>query len=428
MEELGEKMYSWAKDLFPINRSITGPGVRETLAYLSDLMPDLQIFSIPTDTVAFDWVVPKEWSVHDAFIADEQGNRIVDFKKCNLHLVGYSEPVDKWLNLDELDNFLYSSPEQPDSIPYVTSYYQKRWGFCLSHNLRKSLQPGNYHVFIDSNLYSGVLNYGEVILPGHESKEILLSTYICHPSMANNELSGPVVTTALAQWLKSQNNLRYTYRICFIPETIGAIVYLSLNAERMKNNTIAGFILTCVGDNKSYSFMPSRKGETLADRVAQLILNTDIKHYNKYSFLDRGSDERQYCSPLIDLPVVSIMRSKYGTYPEYHTSLDDLNFISPEGLYGGYLVNQKCIIALEKNFKYRATTIGEPKMDKRGLRPTMGAPKQLDQNIRDMMNFLMYSDGNTDLIQMAEITGINIIKCAEIAETCLTSGIVERVD
>ncbi len=420
-------MYSWVKDLFPMNRSITGPGVRETLAYLSKLIPDLKIHSVPTGTRAFDWEVPDEWSVHDAFVADECGNRIIDFKNNNLHLVGYSESVDTWLDRNELDAYLHSSPDQPDAIPYVTSYYKRRWGFCLSHNMRTSLPPGRYHAVIDSEIKPGVLNYGEVILPGRESKEILLSTYICHPSMANNELSGPVVTTALVQWLRSITDRRYTYRVCFIPETIGAVVYLSLNLEKMKKNTIAGFILTCVGDNNAYSFMPSRKGGTLADRVAQLVLDTEIKDYVSYSFLERGSDERQYCSPLIDLPIVSVMRTKYGVFPEYHTSLDNLNFISPEGLFGGYSINQKCIWALEKNFKYKATIFGEPKMDKRGLRSTLGASKVMNQNILNLMNFLMYCDGDTDLIQIAKIIGVNISQCTEIAESCLEMKLVERL-
>ncbi|MFA5849816.1 MAG: DUF4910 domain-containing protein [Bacteroidales bacterium] len=426
MDRIGENMYSWAKDLFPINRSITGPGVRETLDYLSRLIPDLRILSIPTGTKVFDWVVPDEWSVRDAYIADEKGERIIDFKKNNLHLVGYSEAIDIWLELDELEPFLYSIPTQPDAIPYITSYYKKRWGFCISHNERQALPVGRYHVFIDSDLKPGVLNYGEVVLPGHESNEVLLSTYICHPSLANNELSGPVVTTALVQWLKGLKNRRYTYRICFIPETIGSLVYLSCNAKHMKEKTIAGFILTCVGDNRTYSLMPSRKGGTLADRVANYVLDTEVKEYVQYSFLDRGSDERQYCSPLIDLPVVSVMRTKYGKYPEYHTSLDNMELISPEGLFGGFSVNQKCIIVLEHNYKYIVTLIGEPKMDKRGLRSSLGATKKLDKSVKEMMDFYMYCDGETDLLQISQITGINFFRCAEIADNFSEMGLVER--
>lgn len=422
IEDIGQLMYSWATDLFPINRSLTGEGIRETLSYIKERFPTLDIQAVPTGTKAFDWEIPQEWAIRDAYIADSEGRRLVDFKVNNLHILGYSEPVNLEMDLEELQGYLYSSEQQPDAIPYVTSYYKKRWGFCLSHNQRKKLLPGRYKVVIDSELKDGVLNYGEIIIPGSSKNEILLSTYICHPSMANNELSGPVVAMALIKYLLDLKDRKYTYRIVFIPETIGAILYLSINGKQMKENTVAGFVLTCVGDDLAYSFMPSRKGDTIADRVARYVFEDKGLIYNEYSFLQRGSDERQYCSPLFDLPVVSLMRSKYGTYDEYHTSLDNLNFISPAGLQGGYEVNQKALEILENNAKYIASIPCEPKMDKRGLRGTLGGPKQLGHDVLNLMNFLAYADGETDLMEMSGYINLDFSSCLRIA------GILQELD
>lgn len=420
-----DDMYSWAVDLFPINRSITGPGVRQTLEYLQALIPGLRVHSVPSGTPAFDWTVPDEWSVREAYVEDEAGRRIVDFRQNNLHLVGYSTPVDTWLDREELDAHLHSLPGQPDAIPYVTSYYSPRWGFCLAHAQRAALPDGRYHAVIDADLQPGVLNYGELILPGRETKEVLLSTYICHPSMANNEISGIVVTAALARWLQSLDDRRYTYRILFIPETIGSIVYLSRHAEEMKRNTVAGFVVTCVGDDRDYSLLPSRLGGTLADRVAELVLARTVGHFTRYSFLDRGSDERQYCSPLLDLPVVSVMRTKYGVYPEYHTSLDDLSLISAQGLEGAFTTIRACLELLEVNYRYRATTPCEPQLGKRGLYPTLSA-KGSATDARTMMNLLAYADGEADLIEISRRIGADPMACAAIADRLEQHRLLER--
>ena len=403
-------MYKAVLDLFPICRSITGLGVRETLKYIQTLLPDLIIHSVPSGTKAFDWTVPEEWIIRDAFIEDESGQRIIDFQKHNLHVVGYSEPVDKWLTLDELEPHLYSLPEQPDAIPYVTSYYKRHWGFCLSDNQRKSLKPIRYHAVIDSELKMGVLNYGEIILPGESEQEIFLSTYICHPSMANNELSGPVVTSAIAQWLSSLGKRRYTYRIIFIPETIGSLVYLSKNLNHLKKHVIAGFNITCVGDDRCYSYLPSRNGKTLSDKVALHVLKHTDPEFKRYTWLDRGGDERQYCAPGVDLPIATIMRSKFGEYPEYHTSMDNLELVTPTGLEGGYIILRKVLEIIEQNISLKTTMYGEPQLSKRNLYPNAIKPtiwwKNKGKITRDTMNLITYCDGTRTLLEIAELINV----------------------
>src|SRR5208282_4581737 len=384
--ELGAQMHELAAELWPIPRSITGPGVRKTLEILQREMPGLTIQSVPTGTKCFDWTVPEEWSITEAFIENESGLRIVDFQKNNLHVVGYSVPVDEWLELEQLQPHLHSLPDQPNAIPYVTSYYSRRWGFCITENQRRALSPGCYRAVIRSEL-----KYGEMLLRGESDEEILVSTYICHPSMANNELSGPVVTAALATWLSTLERRKYTYRILFIPETIGSIVYLSLNLQQLKSKTVAGYVVTCIGDDRSYSFLPSRGGDSLADMVAMHVLHHLAPGFRKYSFLDRGSDERQYCSPGVDLPVASVMRTKYGEFPEYHTSLDDLNFVTASGLAGGFLVYRRILECLESNCYPKATVLCEPQLGKRGLYPTL-SNKNSATEVRAMINLLAYSD------------------------------------
>lgn len=421
---IGCEMYKWATDLYPICRSITGDGVRQTLEYIKSLIPDLKIFSVPSGTKVFDWHVPDEWNICDAFIDYEPGERIIDFKKHNLHVVGYSEPVNRKLTLEELNEHLYSLEAQPSAIPYITSYYQKRWGFCLSHTQRHSLKKGSYHAYIDSELKPGVLNYGECILPGKTKKEIFLSTYVCHPSMANNELSGPVVTTALVKWLMSLQDRYYTYRIIFIPETIGSITYLSKHLEHLKRYVYAGFNITCIGDERCYSYLPSRNGNSISDKAALHVLKHIYPNFKRYSWLDRGSDERQYCAPGVDLPIATIMRSKYGEYPEYHTSLDDLSLVSPKGLQGGFDVLQKSIYAIENDVHLQTPIFCEPQLGKRGLYPTLST-KNTSSKVRDMMNLISYCDGAHSLLEIAERIGRPIFALYDVLEELIEHNIIK---
>ena len=424
LKELGAEMYKWVVDLFPIHRSITGLGVRQTLAYLKKINSELEIKSVPSGYKAFDWTVPKEWVIREAWIKDRFGNYIANISDNNLHIVGYSVPVDKIMPLAELQEHLHSVPEKPNVIPYVTSYYEERWGFCLDHITRMKLTQGNYHVFIDSDLKSGLLNYGELIIPGSTNDEILLSTYVCHPSMANNELSGPVVSSALARWVYSLPKRRYTYRFIFIPETIGSLVYLSLNLPYLKKYVRAGYNVTCVGDDRSFSYLPSRAGGTISDRAALCALRCVAGTWTTYSWLERGSDERQYCAPGIDLPIATIMRTKYGAYPEYHTSADNLDFVSPDGLSGGFQVLKTALLTLERNSFPLAKLLGEPQLSTRGLRSSLSkVGSQVE--FKGIVDILSLADGRTDTIEISKITGLSVIEVNHLVRTLSDADLLD---
>lgn len=423
----GNLIYQWASDLFPICRSLTGDGVRETLGYFQQRLPGFKLHSVASGSEVFDWTVPEEWNIRDAFIATENGERIVDFNTTNLHVVGYSEPVDTRMTFRELDAHLYHLKDQPDVVPYITSYYKRRWGFCLSYNQYLELQKypdREYHVRIDSDFRIGELNYGELILPGTSQEEVFFSTYVCHPSMANNELSGPCVQATLASWIQqSLPNHRLTYRFYFGPETIGAIAYLSERLAELKRNVIAGYVLSCVGDNRTYSYLASREGDTLADHIAKHVLQHTTDEYKTYSFLDRGSDERQYCSPGVDLPVCTLSRSKYMEYPEYHTSLDDLSLISPEGLGGSLTLLQEIVTALEANQQLRTICPCEPQLGKRGLYPSLSTKETRDQ-VATMMNLLAYADGKRDLVSLADRIGVYVGQLVPLVEQMIEGGVM----
>lgn len=423
-KSVGVKMYQLAEELFPICRSITGEGIRYTLNRLKKEVPQIVLHEIPTGTKVFDWVVPKEWEISEAYIEDMKGNRIVDFQKNNLHVVGYSIPIDAIVSGDELQAHLYSLPEHPDWIPYVTSYYKERWGFCVTENSRKKLTDNQYHVVIKSKLFDGSLTYAELLIPGQVSDEIFFSTYACHPSMANNELSGPVVQIELAKLLMSRKN-KYSYRLIWIPETIGSITYLSKNLDYMKEHIIAGYNITCVGDDRAVSYIQSRKGNTIADRAAKNVLKYIAPDYMEYSYLNRGSDERQYNAPGIDLPVFSICRTKFHEYPEYHTSADDLKLISPKGLEKSYYIYKEIIQALEVNEIYRINCLCEPQLGPRGLYPTECFNRS-SIAVKDMMDFIAYADGTMDLIEISDKINVPVKKLDEIAQVLLKANLFTK--
>jgi aminopeptidase-like protein len=423
LPQTGYDIYNLAGELFPICRSITGDGTRETLRVLRRVCPAIKIHEVPSGTRAFDWTVPKEWNVRDAYIECPDGERIAEFRKNNLHLMGYSVPVDKTMPLGELQQHLYSLPEQPKAIPYVTSYYEERFGFCIAHEDRERLTRGDYRVFIDSELKNGSLTYGEAIIPGGTEREIFFSAYICHPSMANNELSGPCLAAYLAAWIASLDGRRYTYRIVFIPETIGSIVYLSRNLETMKRRVIAGFNLTCLGDPGNFSVLASRYGDTMADRAAKSVLGDICPDYKTYSILSRGSDERQYCAPGVDLPLCCLMRTKFGIYPEYHTSEDNMDFITPAALDESFGMLRALVEALEANGTYEVKTVCEPQLSPRGLYPSV-SDKRSGGTVRTMMNFIAYCDGKNDLFGISEIIGVPVSKLIPLAEKLEGAGVI----
>lgn len=412
---IGKNIYNFSKKIWSYNRSLTGKGVLNTLNDIKKIIPSLKIKNVKSGKKAFDWNVPNEWEIKDAYIINPEGNKICSLKKNNLHLVGYSYPINKKMKFSELNKKLYSLPKMPNAIPYNTSYYNKDWGFCISHNERKKLsKKGLYKVYINSKIKKGFLHYGELLIKGKSKKEVFISTYICHPSMANNEISGPAVLTYIAKWISGLKNRRYSYRIIFIPETIGSIVYLSKNLKQMKKNILFGYNLTCVGDERNYSIIPSKYSNTITDKISLHVIKNIYSKYKVYNWKDRASDERQYCSPGIDLPVVTLCRTKPGNYKEYHTSLDKLGtVVTSKGLEGGFELVKKCLEAIEFNFHPITKIKGEPFLSKRKLAGAIN--EEYEHSIyKKITDMLTYCDGKNDLIDIAEKLDIPVWKLYDI--------------
>jgi len=403
------KIYNFAaKKLFSLNRSITGNGTLQTLKHIKSNFPKLKINKIKSGTKVFDWKVPKEWNVFDAYVLDNNGKKIIDFKKNNLHLVGYSCRVDSYIPKKILLKHLHTLPNQKNAIPYVTSYYKKYWGFCINYidylKLTKTYDQNDmFKVVIKSNFKSeGHLAYGELLLPGKSKKEILISTYICHPSMANNELSGPIVSMSLINFFQKKK-LNYSIRFIFIPETIGSIAFVSKNIKKIKKNLLGGYNLTCLGYSEDYGCILSKYRNNLCDKYL-LKAYDDLKiKYKEFSFLERGSDERQYNSPRVEFPVATVFRSKFGNYKQYHTSLDNFDIVSEKNIKDSSKLMVRVINIFQKKIIPFSKYFCEPNMGKRGLYPLISEKnrKKTFSNTANLMNFLQYADGKNDLDDIA---------------------------
>ena len=422
------------KKLFPIFRSITGSGVNEILKILKKEIKNLKIKKIQSGTRVYDWKVPPEWNIKDAFVQDKHGKKIIDIKNNNPHLISYSQPIKKFLTRDEFFKRLYFLKNQKNAIPYITSYYNKYWGFCISYSdfiylKKKYKKKDKFFVKINSSFKKkGNLTYGELFIKGKSKKEILISTNICHPSMANNELSGPLVATALIKHFSKYKKLSKSIRFLFIPETIGSISYIKKNFKNLRKNVIGGYTLSCIGDNRSYSYLYTKYKNSLSDKAAEKAFKKLKIKYKKYSFLKRGSDERQFNSPGVDLDIGSIMRSRYTTFPEYHTSLDNFNFVNVKGLYGGFKIVKesiKTLMELSQNYgkrlqktKYKKNPVYrfkcEPFLKKRKLYPSLSFKKYYGNYSDILLNFLQYADGTNSLDKISKLIKITPKKNLEV--------------
>jgi aminopeptidase-like protein len=445
--DAGKTMFELMEKLFPICRSITGNGVRETLKILSGYI-SLETHEVKTGTKVFDWNVPMEWNIKDAYIKSNKGEKIIDFKNSNLHVLGYSIPINESVKLDELKKHMYTIPEQPDIIPYKTSYYNKNWGFCLTHKQFSELNDESYDVCIDSELKDGSLTYGEYFIKGKSTKEILFSSYVCHPSICNDALSGVVMNILLAKTLlKHQNELNYSYRFLFVPETVGAITWLSINEEKTKNIS-HGLVLTCVGDNGNFTYKKTRDGDSEIDKTVLKILKKSEQKFHVKDFFPTGSDERQFCSPGFNLPVGSLMRTMYGEFKEYHTSSDNLSFVNIESLQGSFDKFVEIIKELENNFgnfqetktlSYEKTSSNDIKflnlnpkcelqLGKRGLYHKIGGPKSgVKPNIKGMLWLLNLSDGNHTLSQISKRSKISEDELIKYADILIEQRLLKKI-
>lgn len=429
-EEIAEDAYRLAESIWDFPRSLTGRGFNSSLDTIEDFI-DLPInrISFSSGEPVGDWIIPQQWEVQNAFIVGPDGNKICDFSENNLHLVGYSSAFRGCLSRAELDRHLFSIPHLPEAIPYVTSYYKDFWGFCLQDSVRQNLKEGQYKVLIDTTKFDGELIVGECFIPGEEGQsEILLSTYLCHPSMANNELSGPVIASSLIN-IQKDLNYRRGLRVLFLPETIGSIAYLTRNLEHLKSKVIGGFVLTCVGDDREFSFLPTRLGNSLSDKAAIFELEKSNIIYRSISWLDRGSDERQFCAPGVDLPIASLMRSKYGNYEEYHTSLDKLgDVVTVKGIKGSLQVYNPIVARMRNSYIPKSIVLGEPFLSKHDLYPTTSTPSHTKDSIsRYLLDIHSYCDGTNFVEDIANLVNLDTNSVTKLLKILKRIGVVVNV-
>ena len=419
----GEELYKLVAELYPICRSITGDGVRRTLEIV-DREIGLEVHEVPTGTQVLDWTVPREWNVRDAWVADPAGERVIDFQASNLHLLGYSVPVRATMPLAELREHLYTLPDHPDWVPWRTSYYAERWGFCASQRLVDSLPDGDYEVCVDTTLADGHLTYGEHLVEGETADEVLVSCHVCHPSLANDNLSGIAVATRLARMV-AEARPRYSYRFLFAPGTIGSITWLARNEDRL-GRIRHGLVLACVGDPGGFTYKRSRRGDAEIDQAVAHVLGRRPGH-RVVDFTPYGYDERQFCSPGFDLPVGCLSRTPYAQYPEYHTSADDLELVGPAQLQESLEVCLEVVGVLEGNRRYRnLSPKGEPQLGRRGLYGQIGGRSDAEERQMAMLWVLNLSDGDMSLLQVAERAGLPFALVADVAGALEQAGLLSR--
>ncbi len=405
------KLIDHAKHLYPICRSLTGEGVRKTLDYFECFHKELKRYKIKSGEKVYDWEIPLEWNIKDAYIENlDTGQKYAEFKRNNLHVVGYSKPINREIDLSTLSKKIYTLNYQEEWIPYITTYYKQDWGFCLSEKDKNNLPEGNYKAFIDSTLKEGYLEYSTALIKGKSKKEIFFSSYICHPSMANNEISGPIVLCAILDYIKKQyKSPKYSYRFALTPETIGSIAFIKKFEKKLKKNVICGFNLSCVGDERGYSFVQTPYNNTITDSAlrASLIGKNNAK---EYSFLERGSDERQYCSPGVDIPLCTFCKSKFGEYPEYHTSADNFDLVTDKGLQDSFEVMKTIVDCFELGLRPLLIKKCEPQLGKRNLYPTISIKCEGRHPAQTRMDILAYSNGKNSVFDIANTIQIELKK------------------